>query len=374
MKKALLIDISPPQITTKKDLESKKYELEELVKTYGKFDVSDVWIKKSEIDLKLFLRKGLLDELILHCRANKVTNIVIGNILKPRQIWDLSELLRKEKIVIWDRIDIILNIFTQHSNSSESKLQIQLAKIRHMGPRIFGMGDELSRQGGGASTTRGIGETNTEIMKRHLRREEISIEKKLEKIKKSKNLQRLHRKRMDKESVALVGYTNAGKSTVMNLVSKKGVEVKDALFQTLDTRIGKIFLPKSFKEIFISDTIGFISDLPPKLIASFQSTLSESIYSDVLLHVIDISDEFMDKKISIVDSILENLNLSTTKQILIFNKIDNLLEEEREEVISRCKEKYNEKPSIFISAKNKENIENLKLLIEKVLFTNNYDS
>jgi GTP-binding protein HflX len=368
MKKALLIDISPPQITTKRDLESKQYELEELVKTYAKFEVSDIWIKKSDIDLKLFLRKGLLDELILHCRANKVTNIVLGNILKPRQIWDLSEFLRKEKIVVWDRIDIILNIFSQHSISSESKLQIQLAKIRHMGPRIFGMGDELSRQGGGSATTRGIGETNTEIMKRHLRREELSIEKKLEKIKKSKALQRLHRKRMNKESVALIGYTNAGKSSVMNLVSKKGVVVKDALFQTLDTRIGKIFLPKTFKEIFISDTIGFISDLPPKLIASFQSTLSESIYSDVLLHVIDVSDKFMDKKINIVNSILEKLDLSETKQILIFNKIDKLDSDASEDIILEYKKQYSTKPLIFISAQKKENIENLKLLIEKVLF------
>ncbi|HIQ56429.1 TPA: GTPase HflX [Candidatus Gracilibacteria bacterium] len=329
-KKALLIDISLPQKTTDDEMQDKKYELESLVKTYGDFEIETTWIKKSETDKKLFLRQGILDDLIIYCRENEVTMLILGNILKPRQIWDLTELLREEDIEVWDRVDLILNIFSQHAQSSEAKLQIQLAKIRHMGPRIFGMGgNELSRQ----SNTRGKGETNTEIMKRHLRQEEKNIEKKLEKVRKTKCLHRQKRKRSQKETVALVGYTNAGKSRTMNALTKKGVDVKDALFQTLDTRLGLMFLPKSFREIFIADTIGFIANLPPNLIAAFQSTLSESINADVLLHVVDVSDDRFEEKIEVVDDILEKLGISDKKQFLLFNKIDNIAEKTEEEIV-----------------------------------------
>ena len=403
-KRALLIDISLPQKTSDEEMQNKKYELESLVQTYGDFEIAETWIKKAEADKKLFLREGVLQEAIKHCRENDVQIIILGNILKPRQIWDLTELLREEEIEVWDRVDLILNIFSQHAQSSEAKLQIQLAKIRHMGPRIFGMGgDELSRQ----SNTRGKGETNTEIMKRHLRQEEKNIEKKLEKVRKTKCLHRQNRKRNQKETVALVGYTNAGKSRTMNALTKKGVTVKDALFQTLDTRLGLMFLPKSFREIFIADTIGFIANLPPKLIAAFQSTLSESVNADVLLHVVDVSDYRFEEKIEVVDDILEKLEISDKKQILIFNKIDNASEkkleefldlenidfkniklsrestnEDRENVkkIRKLKnifnkqyllKKYASRNPVFISAHEKINLDDLRDEIENILPTDN---
>ncbi len=374
MDKALLIDISPPQITSDEDIKARKYELKSLVSTYGKFKILDVWGKKADPDMKLFLRKGLLDEAIVYCREHKITHLVLGNILKPRQIWELSELFREENVIVWDRVDCILNIFSLHAHSSEAKLQIQLAKIRHMGPRIFGMGDELSRQGGGGNTTRGQGETNTEIMKRHLRKEAQHIEKKLEKVRRTKCLHRQNRKRQGKETVALVGYTNAGKSTIMNRVSKKGVEVKDALFQTLDTRIGKMFLPKTFREIFISDTIGFISDLPPQLIAAFQSTLSESIYADLLLHVVDISDERWKDKIDIVDDILNKLEIGDKPQVLVCNKIDMLSSAEkiiREKYIMK---EYAKRNPVFVSAHENLNMESLQNIIDEKIPKGHFDS
>ncbi len=418
-KTALLIDISLPQKTSDAEMENKKYELESLVKTYGDFTVHTTWVKKAEVDKKFFLREGVLQEAIAYCKENDIQIIILGNILKPRQIWDLTEVLRDEDIEVWDRVDLILHIFSNHAQSSEAKLQIQLAKIRHMGPRIFGMGgDELSRQ----SNTRGKGETNTEIMKRHLRQEEKNIEKKLEKVRKTKCLHRQNRKRNQKETVALVGYTNAGKSRTMNVLTKKGVTVKDALFQTLDTRLGLMFLPKSFREIFIADTIGFIANLPPNLIAAFQSTLSESVNADVLLHVVDVSDDRFEEKIEVVDDILEKLEISDKKQILIFNKIDAITEktaedlheyvselrnedidfaeflnsidfehillsrdssdEERENVkkIKALKnifnkqyllKKYEERTPVFISADQKMKIEDLHDAIESVLPANN---
>ncbi len=363
-KKALLIDISLPQKTTQEEMENKKYELESLVQTYGDFEIDTTWIKKAEVDAKLFLRDGILNEAITYCRENDVQIIILGNIVKPRQIWDLTELLREEGVEVWDRVDLILNIFSQHAQSSEAKLQIQLAKIRHMGPRIFGMGgDELSRQ----SNTRGKGETNTEIMKRHLRQEEKNIEKKLEKVRKTKCLHRQNRKRNRKETVALVGYTNAGKSRTMNALTKKGVTVKDALFQTLDTRLGLMFLPKSFREIFIADTIGFIANLPPKLIAAFQSTLSESVNADVLLHVVDVSDYRFEEKIEVVDDILEKLEISDKKQILIFNKIDAISEKTEEKLDEYLREKWGSNKSD--KSDEKENI-NFEDFLNSIDFVN----
>jgi len=359
--KTLLVDINDIQ-SSPEDIIQRKEELVSLVDTHGGMEVCELFIKKSEPDLKLFLRRGLLDTLITACKTHNAQRIVLGNILKPRQIWELSELFRKEGgIQVWDRVDLILHIFSHHAHSAEAKLQIELAKIRHMGPRIFGMGDELSRQGGGGFTTRGIGETNTEIMKRHLRREELKIEEKLQKVKRTKCLHRQNRKRNKKETVALVGYTNAGKSQTMNTLSKKGVGVKDALFQTLDTRIGTMFLPTEMKEVFISDTIGFIADLPPTLIAAFQSTLSESIHADILLHVCDVSDPRRKEKIKIVDTILEQLGVSEKTQILVFNKTD-IISLSKEEKQALCEE-YKDRSPLFISAKQKEGIDQLRSMI-----------
>ena len=150
----------------------------------------------------------------------------------------------------------------------------------------------------------------------------------------------------------MVGYTNAGKSRTMNALTKKGVTVKDALFQTLDTRLGLMFLPKSFREIFIADTIGFIANLPPNLIAAFQSTLSESVNADVLLHVVDVSDYRFEEKIEVVDDILEKLEISDKKQILIFNKIDNISEKTEEDLNEYLTEKLSEEKKDLENAEN----------------------
>ncbi len=358
--KAILLDITDKRDSKETQL-ARKEELEKLVETHGGAEVVEVFSKKTETDMKLFVRQGLRDEVIMKVRETGATVLVLGNILKPRQIFELSEILRPEGVEVWDRIDLILKIFGHHAESSESNLQIELAKIRHMGPRIFGMGDELAKQGAGKGS-RGQGESNTEIMKRHLKRMILNIEAKLEKIEKTKALHRARRLRQHFKTLSLVGYTNAGKSAMMNTLTKKGVSVKDELFRTLDTRIGKIYLPNLHQELCISDTIGFINDLPPVVISAFKSTLSEAVHSDVLLHVVDVSDPRRHEKIKIVDDILEDLEISGKKQILVFNKTDNT---DGKFGQARLKKKYYSRNPVFVSAHTKDGIDDLLKKIEE---------
>ncbi|PID83973.1 GTPase HflX, partial [Candidatus Gracilibacteria bacterium] len=210
---------------------------------------------------------------------------------------------------------------------SEAKLQIELASIKHMGPRIFDMGMELGKQAG-----KGRGETNTQIMKRHLQRREKAIKKELEHFSKVRKEHRKSRSRKGLATIGVVGYTNAGKSTLTNALTNKGVLAEDKLFATLGTSVGKMWIaPSSLdegkycpgKEFLINDTIGFIRDLPPELIDAFTSTLEDSIEADILLHTVDACDPKLEEKIEVVDEILERIG-ATQKKIYVFNKIDGI--------------------------------------------------
>ncbi len=363
LQNAIIIHITPDKKMAISDRNIQMEEISSLVQTLGTVEICGKISKRADINLKTFLSQNTISEILTEAKLQNIQILILGNTLKPRQIYELSEIFRLEKIEVWDKIDLILKIFSLHAQSSEAKLQIELAKIRHMGPRIFGMGDELSRQGGGIGT-RGIGETNTEIMKRHLQRAEKDITEKLKKSENTKSLQRERRKRDNFLTLSLVGYTNAGKSCMMNRLSKKGVSVKNALFETLDTRIGKMYLPEVHSEILVSDTIGFIADLPPHLISAFRSTLSESIHADILLHVVDVSDPQKKEKIKVVDEILENLGLSEKSQILVFNKTD--IAKKRFGKIALLKEYKNRNP-IFCSAQKGEGIEILKEKIAQII-------
>lgn len=324
--KAILIDIIDPSIPHE-EAEKRMEELENLVNTYGSIVVVKSIQKRSVPDYETFIGKGKVQEIVQYGRDKQAEILVVNNILKPRQIFKLNEIFRKEKVKMeaWDRIDLILKIFSKHAKSSHAKLQIELASIRHMGPRIFGMGMELSRQGGVKGVRAGAGEANIEIMKRHLKSQEQNIMKKLKHYELIDEGHRKRRQRQNFKMVALVGYTNAGKSSLMNALTGKGVYVANQLFATLDTRIGKVYHQHSqslTSEILVSDTIGFIQDLPPSLIQAFKSTLAETIEADLILHVIDINDPEIHKKISVVEEILEQLGLSRKTKIYGFNKVD----------------------------------------------------
>jgi len=309
-----------------------------------------------------YVGKGKIEEVLESCRITGATLVIVNNLLKPKQTYALSEFFRPHGIEVWDRIDLILKIFAKHAKSTEASLQIELAGIRHMGPRIFGMGGELMRQTGGIGT-KGIGETNTEIMKRHLQKSEKKIEQKLKHYEVVREGHRRRRKRQNFKTIALVGYTNAGKTTVLNQLTGKGAYAANELFATLDTRIGKVWLPNKQQEALMSDTIGFIQNLPPQLIKAFKSTLDESVEADLLLHVIDVADMKVDHKIKVVEDILEQLGAGDKPKIYVFNKIDNGWKQRE----ARMAKKYKKFKPVFVAAGRGIFMDKLLERIEEVL-------
>lgn len=318
--KTILVDVIPPDIT-KEESNQRLSELESLVKTYGGIVVVKVIQKKGMPDYRTYVGSGKIEEILKENESQKASLLIINNILKPSQIYNLKESLKKQNIEAWDRVDLILKIFSKHAKSVEAKLQIELAAIKHMGPRIYGMGLELTRQGGGIGT-RGIGETNLQIMKRHLKKKEHKIREKLKHYDLVQENHRMQRRKNNLKTISLVGYTNAGKSSLLNSLTKKGVYVADKLFATLETTVGKLYLPNLTEGVLVSDTIGFIRDLPPDLIQAFKTTLYEIIDADLILHVIDSSDPLYESKIMTVEDILHELKVDSKPKLYVFNKCD----------------------------------------------------
>ncbi len=351
---AILIDVIPPDMHD--ELAARRlFELDALTKTYGGMVIVKLIQKRSVPDYKTYIGSGKLQEIITIGKAEGANLLIVNNQLKPKQMFAIEEQLRSVHMNVWDRIDLILNIFSKHAQTSEAKLQIKLAAVRHMGPRIFGMGMELMQQAGGIGT-RGQGETNTEMMKRHLAEQEKHIVKQLERIAVSRAGHRSRRDRMGLKTVSIVGYTNAGKSSLLNALTRKKAYVADALFATLDTRIGKVWLPEAGTSVLLSDTIGFIQDLPPQLVSAFASTLDETRDADLLLHVIDASDEFLPEKIHEVEAILKHIGVERTPKLYVFNKIDAVSPTRRAQILST----YASDNPIFVSAVTGAGLESLK--------------
>ncbi len=364
--KTILVDVISPDVSREESMQ-RLSELESLVKTFGGVAIIKVIQKKGMPDYRTYVGSGkvkeVLDENKIRDKKDRANLLIINNLLKPSQIFNLGEICTKEGIEVWDRIDLILKIFDKHAKSVEAKLQIELAAIRHMGPRIYGLGLELTRQGGGIGT-RGVGETNIQIMKRHLKRREVKIREKLKHYDLVQANHRKQRRSKDLKTVSLVGYTNAGKSTLLNALTKKGVYVADKLFATLETTVGQLYLKSLDKIALLTDTIGFIQDLPPDLIDAFKSTLGEIIDADLLLHVIDISDPLFESKILVVEDILSELEISNKPKIYVFNKTDLNKDINREEIADH----FNAFSPVFVSAHKKEGLEELVSKIEGHLF------
>ena len=335
-------------------------ELENLVNTYWWVVIVKKIQKKGHPDYKTFLGSWKLEEIRHIMKENNATVLILWNILKPHQIYNINEFLKPIWAQAWDRVDLILKIFDKHAKTPEAKLQIELASIKHMWPRIFGMGLELSRQWWWI-WTKWIWETNIEIMKRHLKERKNQIEKKLKQYEKVRKQHRQARKKKNLNTVWIVGYTNAWKSSLLHALTKKNVLVENKLFATLGTSVWEVFISpydigytdkdcifENCKKILLNDTIWFIQDLPPNLIKAFKSTLEDSLEADLILHLIDISDPQIDKKIKIVDNILQQIWANQPK-IYVFNKIDKVWKEK----FAIIKKKYKDLNPIFVSATKK---------------------
>ncbi len=331
-------------------IEQKMEELDQLVRTYGGLTVVEIVQQRAKPDYQFFVGRGKLEEIALQMQAQWATLLIIDNILKPQQIYKVNEFLKPYKLEAWDRVDLILKIFDRHATSMEARLQIELAAIRHMWPRIFGMGMELSRQWWGKGNVRGIGETNTERMRRHLAQRKEQVVEKLQQYEHMRAVHRAARKRSQLPTVWLVGYTNAGKSSLMHALTKKDVLIEDKLFATLGTTVGKLRIAdtdtsKPGKEVLINDTIWFMRDLPPDLIQAFKSTLEDSIEADILLHVIDAGDPLVHDKIEVVETILDEIWAKQERR-RVFNKIDTI----DQATLALLTHMYQEKNCFFVSA------------------------
>ncbi|MBI5451958.1 GTPase HflX [Candidatus Gottesmanbacteria bacterium] len=338
--------------TTLHDME----ELESLVKTYGG-EVFAATIQKADYPHRAtFIGSGKAQEVADVVAKEKIDIVVINDIVKSGQLYTLEKIFFRSnpKIKVWDRVDLILHIFLLHAHTKEANLQIELAHLRHIGPRAYGMGYILSRQGGGIGTV-GIGETNTELMKRRFRDEIRQKLAQLEKLTSERIRQIEKRKSIGFLSAAIVGYTNAGKTMFFNRLTNKTNLVADVLFATLDSSVGKLYIPKKKIDIIVSDTIGFIKNLPPSLIDAFKSTLLESVNADLLLVVVDISDPEFADKIRVVEEILRELCPERKRVLYIFNKIDKAKVLDRTDLMKR----YADFNPLFVSAKFGEGIDNL---------------
>lgn len=345
--RCILLGVVDPHIHREAAIENLS-ELELLVKTYGGFVVAKDIQHRSNPDPATYIGSGVVKQLKQVIKPNKIDIVIFNAILKSSQLFRLEKELweLQSDIQVWDKADLILHIFDQHATTKEAKLQIELAKLQHTGPRIYGLGGTyFSRQAGGIGT-RGIGETNIETMQRHLKERVRKIRKELSKVAVTKKMRIEWRKLHGITTVALVGYTNAGKTTLFNKLTKKEKQVKNSLFTTLDTVIGRLASSRRDREVLISDTIGFISGLPPFLIDAFRSTLMESLHAELLLHVIDSSDSELQKKIEVVEKILKGLD-EDKKAVLVFNKTDKLTRDQLE----KLKTEYLDRNPYFISAK-----------------------
>lgn len=370
--RVFIADVLPIEHRSEEDMKDRMLEVENLVNTYGWVVILSHIQKRGVPDYKSYIWTWKLDEIIMQMQEQNANLLILWNILKPIQIYNINEKLKAIWAKAWDRIDLILKIFEKNARTMESRLQIELASIKHMWPRIFGMSEELwSQWSGWSKLSRWKWETNTEIMKRHLRERELSIKKDLEQYKKVRAEHRKSRAKKWLNTVWIVGYTNAWKSSLMNFLTWKWVLSEDKLFATLGTSVWKMYIENSYsetweynrpKDILVNDTIWFIRDLPPNLIDAFASTLEDSIESDLLLHVVDASDPKIEEKIKVVDNILVSIE-ANQKRLYVFNKIDLISEEK----LLELKNKFEYLNPIFISTYNWNWIKELKDKIIKIL-------
>jgi len=336
---------------SKDQVEEHLEELELLTNTAGAITVFKIMQERYRPDPAFFIGKGKAEEVAQLIELNDIQLVIFDDDLNPTQARNLEKLFERK---VLDRSGLIFDIFASHAKTREAKTQVELAQLQYMLPRLTRAWTHLSKQYGGIGT-KGPGETQIETDRRIIRTKISKLKENLKKITAQQVTKSAGRK--DQITACLVGYTNAGKSTLLNRLTEAGVLAEDKLFATLDSTTRSFEIEKN-KKILMSDTVGFIRKLPHHLVASFKSTLNVVKDADLILHVIDISHDFFEDHIKIVDSTLEELNSHKKTQIKIFNKVDALKDKNRIDYVSK---QY--KNSILISAERGINITNLKKML-----------
>ena len=343
-------------------------ELEFLAETAGAVGDKKFVQKLDKPEKSTYIRSGKLDEIAAYCEENAIEYVIFDDELTGMQQRNIEKVIKTAHVI--DRTSLILEIFAQRAQTSYAKMQVELAQYNYMLPRLAGMWTHLERQRGGIGTRGGMGETQIEIDRRIVKERIARLKEQLKKIDRQMATQRGNRGRMVR--LALVGYTNVGKSTLMNLLAKSDVFAENKLFATLDTTVRKVVIENV--PFLLSDTVGFIRKLPTQLIEAFKSTLDEVREADILVHVVDISHSDFEEQMQVVEKTLQEIGAGNKPIYVVFNKIDAYTYEEYDEFSLEPRDKRNhtledlknlwiadeKSPCIFISAKEKINIEKLR--------------
>ena len=351
--RAVLVSLNADCFTAEQTATAESLEeLEDLLETAGGFCTGKVLQNRHTPDSHSFIGEGKAQEVRMLVEATASTMVIFDNELSPGNILALEEIIG---VTVLDRSALILDIFAQRAKTKEGRLQVELAQYQYLLPRLSGMGASLSRQGGGIGT-RGPGETKLETDRRHIRERIARLEDELEQVRKVRAVQRERRMKNAIPVVAIVGYTNAGKSTLLNQLTGAGIPANNRLFDTLDTTSRQLKVSDNL-DVILSDTVGFIAKLPHHLVNAFHATLEELEYADLLLHVIDVSDPNLEEHVAVVDRLIAELAKPDTPVLRCYNKAD-LVYTEDIPVGKDC---------VAISAKKGKNMDGLLKAIEEAL-------
>jgi GTPase len=354
--RALLIGLEKKGVS-KWDLHDSLDELRELANSAGAEVVDTVTQKLPKPTAPYYIGRGKAESIKESCQDQQVTSVIFNDELSPAQGRNLETLFARK---VLDRTQLILDIFAQRARSREGRLQIELAQLQYLLPRLTRMWHHLSRQTGGIGT-RGPGETQLEVDRRRVQERIARLERELESVRKTRAIQRQGRKRHQWPVAAVVGYTNAGKSTLLNLLTGADVVAEDKLFATLDPTTRGFVLPNK-QRVLLTDTVGFLRKLPHTLIESFKATLEEVSEADLLIHIADLSHPRVDEQMEAVDRVIKELDAYGKQTLLVFNKIDNL---PNREVVDSYLKRF--RGSVAISARTGEGVNKLVEALEHAL-------